>query len=241
MEKRFVGAGNIIVTGVVFLMIIGGVWVDGAMAAEEIKLPAPRTVGEMSLEEAIYGRKSVRDFLAAPLTMEEVGQLLWAAGGETVDGVTGATRAYPSAGGIYPLDIYLVAGKVTGLEPGIYRYDWKKHAIKMVRQGDHRKDLEAAARGQRMIGEAPVTIVVTAVFDATAGRYGDRGRRLYVPMDAGHLGQNVSLEAYSLRLGTVMVGAFSEDQVLKVMGNVAGQPVYIMPVGRPRGSGTKVE
>ena len=204
-----------------------------AASEKSIRLPKPRHEGGISVEEAIFKRRSVRRFDKAPITLEEVSQLLWAAGGATVDGVTGPTRAYPSAGAIYPLKIYLVAGDVTGLKPGVYRYEWVSHSLVPVRDGDMREELKKAALSQRMVGEAPATIVVTAVYDKVIKAYGDRGAIRYVSMDTGHVGQNVHLEAQSLGLGTVMVGAFMDRDVLSVLGVKNELPLYMMPVGKP--------
>jgi len=207
---------------------------NGLTQSDVVRLPKPGHKGKISVEQAIFKRKSIRSFTGAPLTLEEVSQLLWAAGGQTVDGVSGPTRSYPSAGASYPLEIYLVAGHVTGLESGIYRYNWKENSLALLRKGDLRAELRKAALGQYMIGEAPVTIVITADYDKTARRYGERGRSLYVPMDAGHLGQNVHLQAESLGLGTVMIGAFRDREVAGVLGIEKETPVYMMPVGKPR-------
>ncbi|MFQ5952606.1 MAG: SagB/ThcOx family dehydrogenase [Candidatus Omnitrophota bacterium] len=201
---------------------------------EVVKLPDPKYESEMSVEQAIFERRSVRSFTDEPLSLEEVSQLLWAAGGKTVDGVTGPTRAYASAGAAYPLEIYLVAGNVTGLEPGVYRYNWRENSITLLKKGDVRRDLMRASYGQGMIDRAPATIVITALFERTTFRYGERGRIRYVPMDAGHLGQNVHLQAHALGLGTLMLGAFTDREVAKVIGSVRDVPVYIMPIGKPR-------
>ncbi|MFA6636166.1 MAG: SagB/ThcOx family dehydrogenase [Candidatus Omnitrophota bacterium] len=201
---------------------------------ERIKLPDPDTESGITVNRAIHGRRSVRSYSAESLTIAEAGQLLWAAGGATIDGITGATRAYPSAGGIYPLEIYFASGNVEGLRPGLYKYDWKEHSLSEVIGGDIRQALSRAAYGQKMIADAPATIVVTAMYEKTAGRYGERGRTLFVPMDAGHLGQNVHLEAESLGLGTVMVAGFAKEEVSEVLDGTQGEPVYMMPVGRPK-------
>jgi SagB-type dehydrogenase family enzyme len=204
-----------------------------AFSLEGLKLPAPDTESGITVSRAIQGRRSVRRYSEESLTLAEAGQLLWAAGGATVDGITGPTRAYPSAGGIYPLEIYFASGNVEGLRPGLYRYDWKEHSLTEVIEGDIRPELSRAAYGQRMIASAPATIVITAMYEKTAGRYGERGRTLFVPMDAGHLGQNVHLEAESMGLGTVMVAGFAKEEVSKVLTGTQGEPVYMMPVGRP--------
>ncbi|MEA3490140.1 MAG: SagB/ThcOx family dehydrogenase [Candidatus Omnitrophota bacterium] len=206
-----------------------------APAQGGVKLPEPEKKGKVSVEEAIQERRSVRDFTDTPLTLKEVSQILWAAGGKTVDGITGPTRAYPSAGGLYPLEIYFVAGNVTGVEPGIYRYDWIEHSLVIVKEGDYRAELAAASWGQRMISEAPATIVIALKSEKVMRRYGQRGISRYISMDAGHLGQNVHLIVQSMGLGTVMIGAFSDQEIMKVMGLRKETPIYIMPLGHPLG------
>lgn len=197
-----------------------------------IQLPKPQLKGKISVEEAIYNRRSIRNYASAPLTLEEVSQLLWASGGATCDGVTGATRAYPSAGANYPLEIYLVVGNVTELEPGVYHYLWKEHGIELKNSGDKRAQLSGASWFQQMIKNAPISIVFTAIYERTTGRYGKRGEN-YVCMDLGHAGQNVHLQAESLGLGTVVIGAFGDDSVKEILGLSKDEvPLYIMPVGR---------
>lgn len=198
----------------------------------EIKLPAPRYKGKLSVEEAIYRRRSIRRYKDAPLTLQEVSQLLWAGVGATIDGVTGATRAYPSAGATYPLELYLVAGKVKELEAGLYHYDWRNHKLILLKRGDLRRELTRAALGQRMVQDAPISLVFTAVYPRTTRRYGERGKTRYVHMDMGHAGQNIHLQAEALDLGTVVVGAFQDQAVKKVLGVKDQEPLYIMPVGR---------
>jgi SagB-type dehydrogenase family enzyme len=197
-----------------------------------IELPSPKHKGQVSVEEAIFNRRSIRRYKDGPLTLEEVSQLLWAAGGKTVDGVTGATRAYPSAGGIYPLEIYLIAGDVEGLTSGIYHYQWRDHSVALMEAGDVRKELTKAALGQGMVARAPMSLVFTAVYKRTTARYGRRGEARYVPMDMGGAGQNVHLQAEALGLGTVIIGAFNDEEVKKVLGIQDEEPLYIMPVGR---------
>ena len=198
-----------------------------------IRLPSPKHRGKVSVEEAIFRRRSTRRYKDEPLTLKEVSQLLWAAGGKTIDGITGATRAYPSAGGIYPLEVYLVAGNVEGLADGIYHYQWQDHTINLIKEGDLRWQLMRAALSQRMVGNAPISLVFTAVYSRTTRRYGKRGEIRYVPMDMGGAGQNVYLQAEALGLGTVTIGAFSDGAVKQVLGVKDEEPLYIMPVGRP--------
>lgn len=197
-----------------------------------IKLPLPKHKGKISVEEAIFKRRSTRAYKDEPLTLKEVSQLLWSAGGKTVDAITGATRAYPSAGGIYPLKIYLVCGEVDNLASGIYHYNWQTHTIRQVKEGDLRQQLMRAALGQRAITSAPASIVMTVVYSRTIRKYGKRGEIRYVPMDMGGVGQNVYLQAEALGLGTVIVGAFHDEAVKKILGVKDEEPLCIMPVGK---------
>lgn len=199
---------------------------------EGINLPSPKYRGKVSVEEAIFNRKSVRQYKDVPLTLDEISQLLWAAGGKTVDAFTGATRAYASAGGIYPLEFYLVAGKVDGLAPGVYHYNWQAHVLYLVKQGDFRRQLMWAALGQVAVGNAPLSIVVTAIYSRTTRKYGKRGEIRYVPIDAGGACQNIYLQAEALGLGTVVIGAFLDEAVKNVLGIKDAEPLCIMPIGK---------
>lgn len=199
-----------------------------------VSLPVPSSRGTISIEEAIRTRRSIRSFSPRPLKLQEVSQLLWAAGGETVDGVTGPTRSYPSAGGIYSLSILLAVGSVSGLAPGIYRYEWRENSLRLLRPGDHRAALSRAAYGQGCVARAPASIVIVGDIQQTAARYGERGENRYISMDAGHSGQNVSLQAQALGLGSVIVGAFRDEEVQEVLGLDRETPLYLIPVGQPQ-------
>lgn len=197
---------------------------------QQIELPEPG-VEQKTVSEALYERSSRRDFKTEGLSLEEVGNLLWAAGGVGVDGVSGATRTAPSAGGIYPLDIYLVAGiENEGFAAGVYRYAHESHALEPVTEGDRLELLSASALDQVFIKEAPVNIVLVGHYEQTTAHYGDRGGR-YVHMDAGYASQNIYLMAEELDLGTVAVGAFDDSEVAEIL-ETGGSPLKIMPVGR---------
>ncbi|MCD5413779.1 MAG: SagB/ThcOx family dehydrogenase [Clostridiales bacterium] len=196
-----------------------------------INLPPPTHTGDMSVEEAIFRRRSTRNFTEDSLEIEEVSQLLWASGGKTVDGISGATRAFPSAGGLYPFNIYLVVGNVEDLAAGIYRFCWKNHALQLVREGDFRKELMNASLGQRFVAQAPVNIIWVGNFERVKRRYRQRGIERYISMDVGGAGQNLHLQAEALDLGTVIVGAFHDDEVQEILGTEL-VPLYVMPVGR---------
>lgn len=198
----------------------------------ELVLPAPRTDSDVSLEQTLLNRRSVRDYRGEPLNLSQVSQLLWAAQGITQAGT--GFRTAPSAGATYPLETYLVVGDVVGLSPGVYRYEPGNHTLARTVTGDIRRELATAALGQGSVRGGAVAIVFTAVYHRTTQRYGERGIR-YVHMEAGHAAQNVYLQAVALDLGTVTIGAFSDEQVSQLLNLPADEkPLYIMPVGKHR-------
>jgi SagB-type dehydrogenase family enzyme len=202
---------------------------DAKAGSLVIKLPLPDTVGSITVEQALWHRRSVRVFSDQSLTVKQVGQLLWAAQGLN----RGSTRrTAPSAGATYPMELYVVASRVEGLKPGLYHYRFDGHALERKRAGDIREDLAAAALNQRSIAAAPVVLVLAADYGRTAKRYGERTSR-YVHMEAGHVGENVHLQCEALGLGTVMIGAFDDGRVKKLLG-IQEEPLYIVPVGKKR-------
>lgn len=192
-----------------------------------ISLPEPRLDSEYSIEKALKERESIRQYANQPLDLQEIAQLLWSAQGITHDSIK---KTAPSAGATYPLEVYLVAGNVDGLEPGVYNYKPGQHSLEKINDKDLRSELASAALGQNFIKEAPADIVITAEYERTTSRYGDRGTR-YVHMEAGHAAQNVYLQAEALDLGTVVVGAFHDNEIKELM-NVTYEPLYILPVGK---------
>ncbi|MBI5674870.1 MAG: SagB/ThcOx family dehydrogenase [Nitrospirae bacterium] len=197
--------------------------------SETIKLPEPKYDSDISIEEALLKRRAVRSFKDSPLTLSEVSQLLWAAQGITS---SNGHRTAPSAGALYPLEIYIVAGNVDALPDGVYHYRPANHELVSVIKGDKRIELSAAALGQPSVRNAGAVIVLSAVYERTTIKYGDRGIR-YVHMEIGHAAQNVFLQAVQMNLGTVVIGAFNDDEVKKTLKmSDRKQPLYIMPVGR---------
>lgn len=187
-------------------------------------LPSPRVSGGLPLDQALAARRSVRSFTAEDLAIADIGQLLWAAQGMTD---AAGHRTAPSAGATYPLELDVVTAR------GIARYLPDGH--RLVRRGstDVRAALGRAALDQPVVGAAPLVIVVVGVVERTAGRYGARAER-YVALEAGHAAQNILLEAVSLGLGAVPVGAFDDEAVRRVLSLGEGEaPLYLIPVGHP--------
>lgn len=197
--------------------------------ALHVSLPDPRTSGDVSVEAALKRRRSVRDYAPGALRLEEVSQLLWAAQGITG---RGGLRAAPSAGALYPLEVYLVAGEVEGLPQGIYRYLPRGHQLQKVAERDRRPELASAALGQPCVRDAAVSIVIAGVYRRMAIRYGERSRQ-YIDAEAGCVSENVSLQATALNLGSVILGAFYDARVQQVVGlRDDEEPLCILPVGR---------
>ncbi|HUS04566.1 MAG TPA: SagB/ThcOx family dehydrogenase [Dehalococcoidia bacterium] len=197
-----------------------------------IKLPPPQLKGKMSLEEAIAKRRSIRKYCSESLTLSQLSQILWSA-----QGITGAgrLRAAPSAGATYPLEIFAFVGKqaIEGLQAGIYHYDVDSHSLVLHQPGDLRRGLAGVALDQGFIANAPVDIIICALYSRTSYTYGRRGER-YVHMEVGHVGENIHLQAVALGLATVEVGAFDDEAVRKVLGvEEQIKPLYIMPIGKP--------
>lgn len=192
------------------------------MKNEIIKLDKPKLTGSMSLEQAIASRRSCREFLPEPLTLEQIGQLSWAAQGRMAGG---RYRTSPSAGATYPLELFIVTAD------GLFHYRPAEHALEKLADKDLREELCSAAWGQEFIKTAPLSFIFTAEFSRTTGHYGKRGVR-YVYMEAGHAAQNVHLQAEAMGLGSVAVGAFEDISVGKVLSLPDElESIYMVAVG----------
>jgi SagB-type dehydrogenase family enzyme len=210
----------------VILLILFLASLGSYLYAEEdmiINLPEPKTKGIVSLEEVINKRRSERSLNGDKLTLEQIGQLLW-----SCQGITDKTRGFrsaPSAGATYPLEIYLVNSD------GLFYYLPDTHSIKRIKDKDLRRELSQACFGQGFVEDASVDIVICADFKKTTGHYGARGEN-YVYIEVGHASQNLHLEAVSLGLGSVPVGAFSDNEVQKVLDLPKDIiPIYVIPIG----------
>ena len=178
-------------------------------AAGRIALPAPEVGTGMAVEKTLRSRRSIRDFNGKPLSLTEVSQIVWAAQGITSPE---GYRTAPSAGALYPLDVYLLIGHVIGLSAGLYLYHPQQHDLEKVVAEGRRRELSDAALAQGWIRTAAAVIILTAVFGRTTRKYGERGHR-YAHLEAGHVAQNVYLQATSLGLGTTTVGAFHDEEL----------------------------
>ena len=200
-------------------------------------LPSPKIKGNVSVEDALANRRSHRHFQNKELSAEQLSQILWAAYGITRpiperSSLRGGLRTTPSAGALYPLEIYAAVGNVTGIEAGVYKYVSQGHKIIRTIDKDIRKELSTAALGQVMVSDAPVTVIYSAVFSSITRRYGERGRERYVFMELGHSAQNIYLQAEALGIGTCAIGAFIDGKVSELLQLPTEEvPLYLMPLG----------
>ena len=193
-------------------------------ASQAIPLPTPQTTGKVSLEETLAKRRSLRKLTGKALTQEMISQLLW-----SLQGVTdfAGHRATPSAGALYPLEIYLC------VPDGLYHYDPVNNELNKKSEQDLRPALYKAALEQDSINQAPAIFVISAVYERTAMRYGAKRAERYVLLECGHATQNLLLQAVALGLGAVTVGAFNDVDIEKALGCSAGEHViYLVPVGQ---------
>ena len=194
-----------------------------------MKLPKPRFKGELSLEEAIKNRRTTRFFQKRPLKLDHFSQLLWAGYGIT----EGFKRTVPSAGALYPMDLYVAVGRdsVEWIEEGVYHYVAEEHFIQLVTGMDVRMELSQAALFQSWIADAPICFIITAEYRRITIKYGDRGIR-YAIVEAGHMAQNIFLQAEALSLGAGIVGAFHDEKIMNIASlPVNNYPLLLMPVG----------
>lgn len=191
-------------------------------------LPKPRMNSETSIEQALAARRSHRLLKDDALPLAVVSQLVWAA-----QGITNAEggRTAPSAGALYPLSIYVLAFAVTDLAPGMYRYLPKEHILQLVEAGDLHQAIFDASEKQPALQHAAFALVIVADTARSVAKYGMRGV-LYAAMEAGHVAENVYLEAVAEHVGTVSLAGMDEVQVKQILKLKTEDPLYIMPVGR---------
>ena len=196
--------------------------------APPIRLPDPALDSSSSLERCFRMRRSCRDFRNAPMSLKDASQLLWAAQGITG---LGGLRTVPSAGALYPIRPYLICGNIADLAPGVYRFDPDGHELLPVLAGDYRPKVVKAAGTQMCLEHAAFILLLAANYSRTTREYGARGERL-VHIEAGHIGQNVCLEATALGLGVIGIGAFCEPELKEALGLPAREdPVYLIAAG----------
>jgi len=202
---------------------------------KQIPLPPPDRDHGWPLFRALNHRRSVREFEKKPVSLQALSQILWAAAGVTLRAGDFLLRTSPSAGALYPVDIYVFSRQVETLTPGVYHFLPASQTLRQRYEGDFSELLAGAALNQDFLAEASLVLVLTAVFERTTWKYGARGFR-YIYLDAGHIVQNAALSAVSLGLGSCPVAAFFDDEINSLLGvNPARESaIYLLAVGWPR-------
>ena len=225
---------NLIAVFFAAIILIFSNWGNETMAmdkAKTIKLPAPSVKSDVSVEECILKRRSVRTYSDKKLNQAQIGQLLWAAQGITKSNKNFQFRAAPSAGALYPMETFAIT------PDGIFQYLPKEHELKEIVKSDKRKMLARAAFSQDFIAEAPLIIALCSVYSRVTDKYGKRGIR-YAHIEAGHIAENIHLQAVGLGLVSVPIGAFDDKETAEVL-NLPDdcQPLYMIPIGFPQNDG----
>lgn len=203
--------------------------------ARIVDLPEPNRWGTLSLDVVLKDRRSVRHYEDKALALDDLSFLLWSSTGLRPSARIEGLRTAPSAGALYPIETYIVANNVEGLDPGVYHFNIRGHHLEEVRSGSVGGETAQAALGQRMAAEAPATIVWTAIFARTLFKYGQRGYR-YVYMDVGHIAENLALAAVSINLGTCQIGALFDVESNHLVGVDGDEEavIYMSTIGTPK-------
>ena len=183
---------------------------------QTIELPDISPLSDMPLYKALRQRKSIRNYQNTLLKKETLSYLLWASTGISRKEGKYEFRTAPSAGALYPIETYVVVNNVEELDPGVYHYNIQNHYLELLKEGDYAVETAKAALGQRMCAEAPVVFIWTAIFQRMKWKYGQRAYR-YIYLDAGHIAENLALNATSLGLGSCQIGALYDNEVNQII------------------------
>ncbi len=201
-----------------------------------ITLPPTHTPLACRFDEVISKRTSVRDLMPSPLSLETLGTILQHSYGETRDfrshGFPRAFRVVPSAGALYPLELFFYTAQIAGLEPGIYHYNPTETNLRLVIPGDKTKTIAEALVQPHLAEGASLILFITAIFERSVFKYGDRGYR-FVFLEAGHVAQNINLVANAFGQGCINIGGFFDreiDDLLRLDG-VVHSTIYMSAIG----------
>jgi SagB-type dehydrogenase family enzyme len=184
---------------------------------KKVELPLPKNITTLSFNETIRNRKSIRRFSDKALNLKQLGYLLWSSTGIQRVDRNYAFRNAPSAGALYPIETYLFAKNIQGLEMGMYHYNIKSHCLEVLDVGDFSIPLARACLGQEMLVSAQVVFIWSGIFARSKWKYKQRAYR-YVYLDCGHIAQNLALSVTSLGLGSCHIGAFYDDEINNLIG-----------------------
>lgn len=204
-------------------------------SAKKIPLSKDFPSQVLPLTEILKKRRSTRNFLSKPLSLDVLSFLLWASTGVQRKEHGYDFRTTPSAGALYPIETYLIANNVEDLKKALYHYNIQAHTLEELKVGDFSEEIAHAALGQKICIDAPVVLVWTGIFKRSKWKYAQRAYR-YVYLDAGHIAQNLALSATSIGLGTCQVGAFFDDEINQALGvdGLEESVLYLSVAGYPR-------
>lgn len=207
------------------------------------RFPLPEIGGlpaiEIPFDHVMVTRRSRHDFANAEVEFHELSRILYYSFGVTAQntieaGISHGLRAAPSAGGLYPAEIYLGIRQVTGVMPGIYHYNVPEHALEQLSAGDPTEVLYRVTAYQEDARRAGVVMLIAGILPRTKGKYGERGYR-YVLMDIGHLGENIYLACTALQLAIRTGGGFFDDEANDLLGldGLNEVVLYLAFIGKP--------
>jgi SagB-type dehydrogenase family enzyme len=210
--------------------------------SERITLPAAVDRPSRDFFQVLSSRRSVRNFTLQQMPLSHVAAVLYSGYGvrgyKTVDGEHTFDRQVPSAGGLYPLELYVASQKVEGVSDGIYHYDARENQLELLKPGMHLHQIADMTIGQEMIRDCHFVVFITGIFERTMWKYGQRGYR-YVWIEAGHVGQNIYLTASALGMGAVSIGGFFDLELHELLRLPEQQALmYLLCVGFERESGS---
>ena len=203
-------------------------------SAKTIPLSKEFPTKSLPMLDVLKKRRSLRSFFPKPLSIADLSFLLWASTGIQRKERDYEFRTVPSAGALYPIETYLIANKVDGLDKALYHYELQAHALEELKVGSFSEEIAQAALGQKMLIAAPVVLIWTAIFERSKWKYAQRAYR-YVYLDAGHIAQNLALSAASIGLGSCQIGAFFDDEINQIIeiDGVEESALYLSVVGHP--------
>ncbi len=202
---------------------------------DRIQLPEPDLAQPADLWQCLARRRSERNTTPDPLSQDELARLMWAAQGVTARAGMHLLRTAPSAGALYPFETYLYVDKVKDVPQGVYHFNVADFALERMQEGNLSRKFVAASLGQPAVSRAAVVIIWTAIMLRCMTKYRERAMR-YIPMDLGHVCQNVQLAAIAMGCGSCPIGAFYDDDINELLG-VDGQEetvLYLITVGKLR-------
>lgn len=190
-----------------------------------------------SLRKVVLKRRSVREFSGKPISLNNLANIIFNAYGITTEvtlkfGIGQKMRAVPSGGALYPLELYVASLNVNGLPPGIYHYNVEAHSLELVREGQFKAELGHAIFYEEMFKSVSALFIITGMLKRSSMKYGERAYR-FMMLEAGHVGQNITLTAVALGLGSVMLGGFYDNDVDEIIGvdGVSETTLYTAAVG----------